>query len=273
VSITMTKTRPSAPGPARGIAREPAPGPETRIAPRRAAGLALALLLVAATAQADPRERGADRDGGRARGAERAGHRDGDRHRGTPPARVSPSPRWFDGAHGHNHHYPQPGWVVRTPPPRASVTFWGGVGYRYHEGIWYTGGPRGYVVVRPPIGIVITDRPALATVLAIGGLSYLYANGVYYREQPGVGYEVVPPPVDGTHSGLPEKTYVYPKQAQSAEQQATDDYECHKWAVTQTGFDPTGAATGQTPGATPARRSDYERARGACLEGRGYTVR
>ena len=60
--------------------------------------------------------------------------------------------------------------------------------------------------------------------------------------------------------------------SQSAEQQATDEYECHKWAVSQTGFDPTGAAVGQTV-AEPARRGDYERARGACLEGRGYTVR
>lgn len=242
-----------------------------------AAMLATSLLLLAGAAQADPRER----DGGR--GADR-GSSTIDRHRSALPPRVSPPPqrsqpqrgqpqRWFDGAHGHNHYYPRPGWAVRSPPPRASITFWGGVGYRYHDGIWYTGGPRGYVVVRPPIGIVVTDRPALATVLAIGGLSYLYANGVYYREQPGVGYEVVPPPVEGSNTGAPDKTYVYPKQAQSAEQQATDEYECHKWAVTQTGFDPTGAATGQAPGPTPARRSDYERARGACLEGRGYTVR
>lgn len=233
-----------------------------------AAALALGVLLIAGAAQADPRERGADR------GADRGAERGGERNRSGPPARVNPAPqRWFDGAHGHNHYYPQPGWAVRSPPPRASVTFWGGVGYRYFDGIWYTGGPHGYVVVRPPIGIVITDRPALATLLAIGGLTYLYANGVYYREQPGVGYEVVPPPVDGENTGAPGKAYVYPKQAQNAEQQATDEYECHKWAVTQTRFDPTEAATGQTTRPSTARRSDYERARIACLEGRGYTVR
>ncbi len=239
--------------------------------------LALGALLLAGAVQAEPRDR--DRDRGGDRGADRGAQRGIDRNRSALPTRPGPAPqrgapqRWFDGAHGHNHHYPRPGWAVRSPPPRASITFWGGVGYRYHDGIWYTGGPRGYVVVRPPIGIVITDRPALATVLAIGGLSYLYANGVYYREQPGVGYEVVPPPVDGAVAGAPGKTYVYPKQAQSAEQQATDEYECHQWAVTQTGFDPSGAATGQAPGPTPAQRNDYERARGACLEGRGYTVR
>jgi hypothetical protein len=41
--------------------------------------------------------------------------------------------------------------------------------------------------------------------------------------------------------------------------------------VGQTGFDPTAAATGQS--AAPPQRSDYLRAQGACLEGRGYTIR
>ena len=33
--------------------------------------------------------------------------------------------------------------------------------------------------------------------------------------------------------------YVYPQKGQSAEQQKKDEYECHGWAVKQTGFDPT----------------------------------
>lgn len=251
--------------------------------------LALGALLLAGAANAQPRERDGGRDSGRGdsraaerhveRGGDPGGDRGSERLRPGPSVQTGPAPRrgepqrWFDGAHGHNHYYPRPGWAVRTLPPRASVTFWGGVGYNYFDGIWYTGGPHGYVVVRPPIGIVITDRPALATVLAIGGLSYLYVNGVYYRELPGVGFEVVPPPVEGDTSGAPAKSYIYPKQAQSAEQQATDEYECHRWAVTQTGFDPTDAATGQSTRPSTVRRSDYERARGACLEGRGYTVR
>lgn len=249
--------------------------------PGLVAALALGVLLAAGAAPAEPRERGGDRGGheGGYRGSDRSGDHGGGHNRSAPPPRGSPAPhhggpqRWFDGAHGHNHYYPRPGWAVRSPPPRASITYWGGVRYHHYDGIWYTGAPHGYVVVRPPIGVVVTDRPALATVLAIGGLSYLYANGVYYREQPGVGYEVVPPPVDGDNTGTPNKAYVYPKLAQSAEQQSADEYECHKWAVTQSGFDPSSAATGQSPDAPPARRSDYERARGACLEGRGYTVR
>ena len=205
--------------------------------------LALCLLLAAGSAFADPGPRGRE------------------------------APRWFDGAHGHNHSYPQPGWAVRAPPPHARMVFWGGVRYSFFDGVWYTPGARGYVVVRPPIGIVIGERPALFSVLTIAGLTYLYANGVYYQEHSGGGYEVVPPPVEGNSDTLPAKSFVYPRQAQSAQQQSSDEYECHKWAVSQTGFDPTGAALGQAAVAVPAKRGDYERARGACLEGRGYTVR
>src|SRR5688500_3342695 len=55
--------------------------------------------------------------------------------------------------------------------------------------------------------------------------------------------------------------YVYPAKGQSADKQKKDEYECHQWAVKQTGFDPTKApppaaappppttATGTTPGA------------------------
>lgn len=183
------------------------------------------------------------------------------------------APRWFDGAHGHNHSYPQPGRAVRAVPPHARVVIWGGVRYNFFDGVWYTPGVNGYVVVRPPIGIVIGDRPALFSALTIGGLAYLYANGAYYREHPGGGYEVVPPPVEGRSAAAPEKIFVYPRQAQTAQQQASDEYECHKWAVTQTGFDPTDAALGQNTARGPAKPGDYERARSTCLEGRGYTVR
>jgi hypothetical protein len=67
--------------------------------------------------------------------------------------------------------------------------------------------------------------------------------------------------------------FIYPRQGQSEQQQADDRYACHRWAAEQTGFDPT-----QTPGGssgTPGgeKRADYQRAMGACLDGRGYTVK
>ena len=37
----------------------------------------------------------------------------------------------------------------------------------------------------------------------------------------------------------PQRVFVYPASGQSPEQTARDRYECHTWAVGQTGFDPT----------------------------------
>ena len=70
-----------------------------------------------------------------------------------------------------------------------------------------------------------------------------------------------------------DNLYVYPKNGQSAEQQATDRYECHRWAGEQTGFDPTQTAGGVPEDQTAQRRADYLRAMTSCLEGRGYSVR
>lgn len=240
----------------------------------------ITLLLLAtglAVAQAQP-SRGHDRDGGRDGGQD--SHRDGyrDTHRDTHH-RSAPG-RWYDGAHGNNRYYPQPGWAVHGTPARSRVVVWGGVNYRYLDSVWYAPGPRGYVVVRPPYGAVIADRPAFFSLVTLGAIAYLYANGVYYREHQGGGYEVVPPPVEGlpavaanAATAQPAKTYVYPRLGQGAQQQASDEYECHKWAVAQTGFDPAAAATGQQVGALPAQREGYQRAHAACLDGRGYTAR
>ncbi len=62
----------------------------------------------------------------------------------------------------------------------------------------------------------------------------------------------------------------YPKNGQNDQQLSTDRYECHHWAVGQSGFDPT---QGYSASATPQKRLDYRRAQAACLEGRGYTVK
>lgn len=196
---------------------------------------------------------------------------------GPPAGQGAPAHQWYDGAHGHARYYPTPGWVVHGVPQQARPVYWGGAHYRFFDGTWYTPGSRGYVVVRPPFGIVVGDLPLWRTVVVIGGLSYYYANSVYYRELSQGGYEVVPPPTPlagPVTSAGPSKDFVYPSRGQSAQQQATDEYDCHRWAVSQAGFDPTAAATGQSvTSADPGRRGDYARARSACLEGRGYTVR
>jgi hypothetical protein len=180
---------------------------------------------------------------------------------------------WYDGAHGHRHHYPVSGWRVATVPRHAHWTHWHGGRYGYWNGVWYRPYGAAYVVAYPPVGIVVAGLPAFATAVTIAGVGYLYANGVYYRDRGDSSYEVVPAPevVSTARNGGPARTFVYPKLGQSADTQASDEYECHRWAVDQTGFDPSAAAAGQ--GSGPMPRSDYMRAQVACLEGRGYTVR
>ena len=105
------------------------------------------------------------------------------------------------------------------------------------------------------------------------GVPYYYADSTYYRWNPGVNqYETVNPPAGLEAQAAPADQpdlIAYPKNGQSQEQQGKDKFECHRWAVGQTGFDPTQPAGGAAPG----RRADYFRAQGACLEGRGYTVK
>jgi hypothetical protein len=118
------------------------------------------------------------------------------------------------------------------------------------------------------------------------GVPYYYANNVYYTWNPGYsGYVVTDPPpaeaasdsssapADGTYDSAEpgsapagsNDVYAYPKNGQSDEQQATDRYECHKWAVAQSGFDPTRGSN------TSGNAGDYGRAMAACLDGRGYS--
>lgn len=149
---------------------------------------------------------------------------------------------------------------------------------------WY-GAPPGRVVVQPPpppppryrpwprprYGAVVPVLPWVATVLVVGTATYWYCDGVYYRQLPAdAGYQVVDAPI-GQPRVLDERMYVYPRKGQSAEQQARDEYDCHRWAVDQTGFDPTAAAMGDATALD--QRDDYRRAQTACLDGRGYTVK
>jgi uncharacterized protein HemX len=41
--------------------------------------------------------------------------------------------------------------------------------------------------------------------------------------------------------------YIYPNKGQSQEQQSRDRYECHLWAVQQSGYDPTKSQATQAP--------------------------
>jgi hypothetical protein len=50
---------------------------------------------------------------------------------------------------------------------------------------------------------------------------------------------VIPFLVVALGANLSWAQYVFPKEGQSPEQQQRDDYQCHQWAVQQSGYDPT----------------------------------
>jgi hypothetical protein len=114
--------------------------------------------------------------------------------------------------------------------------------------------------------------PALATLFTIGAVTYWVESDPYYRAEPWGSY-VVLPPANGRSPALinSERLYVYPSQAQTPEKQASDEYDCHRWAVAQTGVNPVAPTEGVSIGI--GQRHDYLRAQSVCLEGRGYSVR
>ena len=113
----------------------------------------------------------------------------------------------------------------------------------------------------------------------IGGAAILapFYYSPYYEPPPVVIQEqpsVYVQPAPSLTPSLAERIFVYPRQGQSEELQAKDRYECHGWAMGQTGYDPTQPSANDMPGAQRNQmRADYQRAMGACLDGRGYTMR
>jgi hypothetical protein len=185
----------------------------------------------------------------------------------------------YDGRYNHGRSYPAHGYVYGSLPRGYVNVHYHGSPYYYRGGAWYRPyGPR-YVVVAPPIGIGVGFLPPYYTTVWFGGMPYYYADQTYYLWRPERReYVVTQPPGGqpsqvGTSASSNADVFVYPKNGQSESQQSTDRYECHAWAVQQSGFDPTKPSGGVAESDIDARRADYRRAEGACLEGRGYSVK
>jgi len=112
------------------------------------------------------------------------------------------------------------------------------------------------------------------------GVPYYYADDTYYQWNAGAqGYVTVAPP-GGSAEAAPggaappsTEVFAYPMKGQTPAQQSRDRAECQRWAADQAGFDPS-QATGAGPAQEAmAKRAEYMRAQGACLTGRGYSVK
>ena len=149
---------------------------------------------------------------------------------------------WHGGFYGPRFGYGY-GWFLPVLPAFYATYWWGGIPYYYANNAYYTWSPdyNGYVATDPPAGAAgapTSDNDP-------------NANGA-------------PPPAAGGG-----QMFNYPKNGQTEEQQATDRYQCHQWAVGQSGYDPTRNAAPTAAG----QQVDYQRAITACMEGRGYSVR
>ncbi len=185
----------------------------------------------------------------------------------------------FDGRYHHDHYYPPRGYRVAALPNGYRTVVYGHEHYYVSRGVWYRPyGPR-FVVFAPPAGLVVSFLPESYTTVWLGGVPYYYANETYYLwNQQANGYVVTQPPQEVTNGAVQtapqtEDFFVYPKRGQSADEQSRDRFECHQWAVEQTGFDPSAPGGGVSDSLNNTKRADYRRAIAACLEAREYSVK
>jgi hypothetical protein len=182
--------------------------------------------------------------------------------------------QWHPSEHGGNWGpHPsdwRPGHVVDRVPPGHYRVPWRGSDYFFSEGYWYRPYGSRYVMVAPPYGVRVSYLPDFAEQVWIGSMLYFLAAGTYYLFYASAQtYEVVPPPqVQQAPLANPYDVIAYPAYGQSPEQQARDHYECHAWAVGQSGFDPAMVTYAQPQQAVDG----YRGALAACLRGRGYSV-
>jgi hypothetical protein len=205
------------------------------------------------------------RNDGYPNGGPRPGHPDG------------PDKHWPGRPDGHGNGWgpgPQhrPGYVIDRFPDRDYRVAYRGHDYFYSGGYWYRPqGPR-YVVVQPPRGIRTRYLPDYAREVWIGSSLFFLAAGAYYIYEANTrDYVVVEAPLANPQpqpQGNDYDVVAYPTNGQSPGQVNQDVYDCYRWAVQQSGFDPR---TFTYPPAPQVVQS-YRQAQGSCLSSRGYRV-
>ncbi|AGZ33454.1 MAG: DUF6515 family protein [Pseudomonas sp.] len=189
-----------------------------------------------------------------------------------------PGGDWHGRPDGHGNGWgpgPQyrPGHTVDRFPDRYWKVPYRGQDYFYSGGYWYRPHGGRYIVVTPPYGVRVDYLPPYAREVWLGGaLFFLVADTYYQYLADSREYAVVNPPVARPAPVVPAANgydvVAYPMYGQGQEQQDQDRYQCHRWAVSQSGFDPANAS--YAPAANVA--DTYRRALGACLSGRGYSI-
>lgn len=186
---------------------------------------------------------------------------------------------WQGRPDGHGNGWgagPQyrPGYIVDRFPDRHWQVPYRGQDYFYSGGYWYRPhGPR-YVVVQPPYGIRVSIIPSYAREVWVGSSLFFLAAGSYYAYQPATqDYIVVEPPATIVQPAPQPVSngydvVAYPANGQTPAQIDQDRYDCYRWAVDQSHFDPAHIAYAPAPAVVQT----YRQAEGNCLNSRGYQV-
>ena len=168
----------------------------------------------------------------------------------------------------------RPGYIVDRFPGQHWQVPYRGQNYFFSGGYWYRPqGPR-YIVVQPPYGIRVGYLPDYAREVWVGSTLLFLAAGAYYAYQPGTqDYIVVQPPTPVAQPVQPPVNNGYdvvawPMNGQSPAQINQDRYDCYRWSVDQSHFDPAHMAYAPAPSVVQA----YRQAQGTCLSSRGYQV-
>lgn len=215
----------------------------------------------------NPREDRSDRD----RDRDRDRNRDRNWGRDTNANRDRNDRRDVWRQRDRDYRSRRPVQVIHRLPVGYRDYAWNGTHYYYHDGYWYRPYGTGYLSVSVPYGFFVSTLPGSYTSVWVGGTRYYYSDYHYYTYEPvRRGYVVVRSPYEDEEEydeRLDQDLYIYPAQGQTEQQQADDRYECHRWAVHESGYDPIDDEY------DPELRDNYLRAMTACLVGRGYTVR
>ena len=172
----------------------------------------------------------------------------------------------------------RPGYQVDRMPGGYSRVPYHGSDYFYSGGYWYRPqGPR-YVVVAPPRGVRVRYLPDYAQQVWLGSALFFLAAGTYYTyeqstqeyvvAEPPQGVEPVYSPEQPTQASNPYDVIAYPANGQTQQQIDQDRYDCYRYAVEQSNFDPA-AATYQP---APEVVGIFRQAMAGCYASRGYSV-
>ena len=182
---------------------------------------------------------------------------------------------WYRPA--HNSYVvvrPPIGIIVPFLPPFYTRVWVGPYPYYYANDVYYVSSPQGYTVVEQPQGTIAMAPPPGMPIPPDNAVTELgpVNNGVQQMAPvPPVGAapSTTPPAPSTSTSTVAQaggnQLFIYPRQGQNVDQQNRDRRECNSWAASQSGHDPANSGGQMDP--------DYQRALGACLDGRGYTVK